>query len=211
MTPVLRQFPRSDVTQTCEKMRSVTDGSRPASSRLTWRKALPRGWRKVLAICAALVLTFAVVTARLLVWPIQGAPATADAVVLFAGPGDRIPVALQLAREHRAPVLVVSQGWMGYGGPCPAPTPGVRTICFEPSPGNTRGEAEYVGRLAQRYDWHSLILVVAPTQAVRAQLLVARCFGGHAYTVTAPVGNWPYQLAYGWGALVKAVFTHRSC
>jgi hypothetical protein len=36
-------------------------------------------------------------------------PTTVDAIVMLAGPGDRLPAALQLAREHRAPVLVVSR------------------------------------------------------------------------------------------------------
>ena len=62
-------------------------------------------------------------------------PARVSAIVMLAGPGDRLPVALQLAREHRAPVLVVSRGWQGYGGPCPPPVPGVRLICFDPDPG----------------------------------------------------------------------------
>ena len=105
---------------------------------------------QALAVVAALIVVFAAATARVLIWPVEWTPARADAIVMLAGPGDRLPVALQLAREHRAPVLVVSRGWMGYGGPCPPPTPGVRTICFDPDPGNTRGEAEYVGALARR-------------------------------------------------------------
>ena len=100
---------------------------------------------------------------------------------------------------------------MGYGGPCPPPTPGVRTICFDPDPANTKGESEFVGRLAKRYDWRSLILVVTRPQAVRAQLLMRRCFGGPAYVVAAPVSDWPYQLVYGWGALLKAMFLGRTC
>ena len=170
-------------------------------------------WRKALAVVAALIVVFAVATARVLVWPAQGAPASASAIVMLAGPGGRLPVAIQLAREHRAPVLVVSQGWMGYGGPCPAPTPGVRTICFDPNPGNTRGEAEYIGRLARQYGWRTLIIVATRPQAVRAQLLVGRCFSGATYVVTGPLplDNWPYQIAYGWGALLKAVFVVRSC
>ena len=100
---------------------------------------------------------------------------------------------------------------MGYGGPCPPPTPGVRTICFDPDPANTKGESEFVGRLAKRYDWRSLILVVTRPQAVRGQLLMRRCFGGPAYVVTAPVSDWPYQLVYGWGALLKAMFLDRTC
>jgi len=132
---------------------------------------------------------------------------------MLAGPGDRLPVALQLAAQHRAPVLVVSRGWMGYGGPCPPPTRGVRTICFDPNPGNTRGEAEYVGALARRNAWHSLIVVAIRPQAVRAQLLFSRCFSGQVYVATSPVslGDWPYQIAYGWGALVKAALAVRGC
>jgi uncharacterized SAM-binding protein YcdF (DUF218 family) len=175
---------------------------------------LLRGWRrKTLAAVAALIVVFAAVTARVLIWPVEWTPANADAIVLLAGPGDRLPVALQLAKEHRAPVLVVSRGWMGYGGPCPPPVPGVRTICFNPNPGNTRGEAEYVGALARQNAWHSLIVVAIRPQAVRAQLLFGRCFGGPVYVATGPLplDNWPYQLAYGWGALVKAALMMGSC
>jgi hypothetical protein len=180
----------------------------------TGRRGPLRGWRrKVLAVAAILFVAFASTTARVFIWPVQGAPARVNAIVMLAGPGDRLPVALRLAAEHHAPVLVVSRGWMGYGGPCPPPTPGVKTICFDPDPGDTRGEAEYVGRLARQYGWHSLLLVVTPPQAVRAQLLFRRCFSGQAYVTTAPLplGDWPYQIAYGWGAMVKAVFSGAGC
>jgi hypothetical protein len=154
-----------------------------------------------------------VVSARLFVWPAEGMPAQVDAVVMLAGPGDRLPVALRLAREHRAPVLVVSQGWMGYGGPCPSPTPGVKLICFEPDPGNTRGEAEYVGRLAGRYHWRSVVLVTNRAQDTRARLRVQRCFRGSVYVITASqaLTSVPYQVAYEWGALFKALALQTGC
>src|SRR2546430_2427480 len=104
--------------------------------------------RRLWVVVIALFVAFSAVTARLLVWPAEGMPARVSAIVMLAGPGDRMTVALRLAREHRAPMLVVSRGWRGYGGPCPPPTPGVKLICFEPNPGNTRGEAEFTGRLA---------------------------------------------------------------
>jgi hypothetical protein len=184
-------------------------GGRTASR----RPALRGRARKIVAIVAVLITLFTVLTARILIWPIQGAPARVDAIVMLAGPGNRLPAALLLAREHRAPVLVVSRGWMGYGGPCPPPTPGVKTICFEPDPGNTRGEAEYVAALARREGWHSLLIVATRPQAVRSQLLFGRCRAGQVYISTAPiaVSSWPYQIAYGWGALVKAAFLTRSC
>jgi uncharacterized SAM-binding protein YcdF (DUF218 family) len=170
-------------------------------------------WRRVLATVVAVVVAFGLVTARILVWPAQGSPARVSAVVMLAGPGDRLPVALELARQHRAPVLVVSQGWQGYGGPCPAPVPGVKLICFEPDPGTTRGEAEALGRLAKQYRWSSVVLVTTRTQDTRARIIAGRCFAGSTYVVTAPLplSSWLYEIAYGWGALFKALFVDRTC
>jgi uncharacterized SAM-binding protein YcdF (DUF218 family) len=170
-------------------------------------------WRRVLAAVAVVVLAFAAVTVRLFVWPAQGMPARVSAIVMLAGPGDRLSVALDLARQHRAPVLVVSQGQHGYGGPCPAATPGVTLVCFEPDPGNTRGEAEFVGRLAKKDHWTSVVLVTSRPQDTRARVLVGRCFGGSIYVVTGslPLSAWPYQIAYGWGALFKALVLYRTC
>jgi hypothetical protein len=159
------------------------------------------------------LLVFAAVTARLFVWPAIGMPSQVGAIVMLAGPGDRLAVALDLARQRRAPVLVVSQGQHGYGGPCPSATPGVRLICFDPDPGNTRGEAEFVGRLARAYHWISVVLVTSRAQDTRARIVVGRCFGGHVYVATGPLPlrQWPYEIAYGWAALVKALVVERSC
>jgi len=172
-----------------------------------------RTWRRVLAVLAVVVVAFGVVTARLLVWPAQGMPARVSAIVMLAGPGARTRVALELARQHRAPVLAVSRGWQGYGGPCPPPVPGVKLICFEPDPGNTRGEAEALGRLAKQYRWSSVVLVTTTFQDTRARILAKRCFGGSVYVIAAPMplSSWPYQIAYGWGALAKALVVHRAC
>lgn len=161
----------------------------------------------------ALSAVFGLITARLFVWPTQGMPARVSAIVMLAGTGNRMPVALRLAREHRAPVLVVSQGWQGYGGPCPPSVTGVTLICFSPDPGNTRGEAAFVGRLAKQYHWSSVVLVTNRTQATRAHLLMGRCFGGPIYVVTTslPLSSWPYQVTYEWGALFKALVLHQAC
>jgi uncharacterized SAM-binding protein YcdF (DUF218 family) len=177
------------------------------------RRRLPRAWRRVLVIALALVLVFAGATAWVLVWPPQGMPARVSAIVMLAGPGSRLPLALRLADEGRAPVLVVSQGFEGYGSPCPPPPAGIKLICFDPDPASTRGEAEFVGRLAKQYRWSSVVLVVSRPQATRARLLMERCFSGPVYVSTAPLAlsNWPYQIAYGWGALAKALVDHRAC
>ena len=50
-------------------------------------------------------------------------------------------------------------------------------------------------------------------QDTRARIIMGRCFSGPVYVVTAalPWDNWPYQLAYQWGALVEALVLDRSC
>jgi hypothetical protein len=169
--------------------------------------------RRALVVVAVLVALFVAATARLFIWPAQGMPPHVSAIVMLAGPGERLPVALRLAREHRAPMLVVSRGQHGYGGPCPPPTPGVKLVCFEPDPGDTRGEAEFVGQLAKQYHWRSLVLVTGPQQDTRARIRMERCFGGSVYVVTGslPLSIWPYQIAYEWAALFKALVLQRGC
>lgn len=175
-------------------------------------RSIPR-WRRAVIAAVALVVALVVATALLLVWPAQGMPSRVDAIVMLAGPGERLPLAMQFARERRASVLVVSRGQHGYGGPCPPATPGVKLICFEPDPGNTRGEAEFVGRLARKYGWHSVVLVTAREQDTRARIVMRRCFGGQVYVIAGslPLSSWPYQVAYEWGALFKALVLYRSC
>ena len=91
--------------------------------------------------------------------------------------------------------------------------PGVKLICFDPDPGDTRGEAEFVGRLAKTYHWSSVVLVTTRAQDTRARIVVGRCFSGPIYVITGslPLGSWLHQIAYEWGALFKALVLHRSC
>lgn len=191
----------------------VAHPDHPATVAPGRRRGLARGWRRALVAAAAVIVVFVLVTVRLFLWSAQGMPSQVSAIVMLAGPGNRLPVALRLAQQHRAPVLVVSQGEHGYGGPCPSATPGVRLICFDPDPGNTRGEAEFVGRLAKQYHWTSVVLVTGREQDTRARILVGRCFVGSVYVMTAslPLGSWPYQIAYEWGALFKALALVRAC
>lgn len=178
-----------------------------------WRRRIARSLRVMLYAILVLALAFAAATARVLVWPAEGMPAHVSAIVMLAGSGDRMTVALQLAREHRAQVLVVSQGYEGYGSPCPARPPGMKLICFDPNPATTRGEAEYVGQLAAKYHWTAIVIVTSRPQATRARLYFKRCFTGTVYNATGPLllHEWPTEIVYGWGALAKAVFNYQSC
>jgi hypothetical protein len=142
-------------------------------------------------------------------------PARVDAIVMMDGPGDRLGTTLSLAWAHRAPVVVISRGstYWGHGSVCAPAIPRVKVICFRPDPATTRGEAEFAGRLAQRYHWHSIALVTIRPQDTRARLRMQRCFPGRVYVVTAPfpAHEWPYEIAYEWGATLKALVLQRGC
>ena len=164
---------------------------------------------------AVIVTVISGATARLFISPAQGMPARVNAIVMMDGPGKMLSHALQLARWHRPRFLVISLGTPESGYSCPRPIAGIRLICFNPRPASTAGEAEYVGRLARKYHWRSVALVTITPQATRARLRVEWCFGGRFYVVTTPPDpsqtSWPYQLAYQWGALLKALILQPSC
>src|SRR5215472_2708434 len=130
------------------------------------------GRHRALTVILVLLLVFLVATARLFVWPATDGPAKADAVVALGGdPGQRrAHQALDLARAGYAPVAVISLGGV-RAAPCPPPVVGVQVICFRANPLDTRGEAEYVARLAHRRGWRSMIVVPEKSQSTRARLI----------------------------------------
>jgi hypothetical protein len=178
-----------------------------------------RGRRWALGLAAAaLVAAFATATALLFIWPGQGAPTRVDAIVMLDGPGDRLATAFALARQHRAPLLLISLGtpYSNPGNTCTAAdVPGVRTVCFNPKPATTRGEAEYVGKLARRFHWRSIILVTITPQITPGRIWLGRCMGAGTtvYAVAAPLpaSSWPDALVHDWGAVINAEFVQRSC
>ena len=169
--------------------------------------------RRTLVVLAAVGTAFMAATARLFVWPARGAPAHADAIVLFNGRGDRIDEAFALAYAHVAPNLLISRGSRDATNSCSPPIPGVAVTCFDPNPVTTQGEAEFAGRMAATRHWRSVILVTSRPQDTRARLRMGRCFSGRISIATAPLRkrDWPKALTYEWGALAKAMVIERAC
>jgi hypothetical protein len=182
----------------------------PAAARPSRRG---KRWRRALIAVAVIFMAVIAATARLFIWPAQGMPAHVSAIVMMDSPGDTLGVALRLARQHRAAFLVISLGTPDSGYGCPRPIPRVKLICFNPAPATTQGEAEFTGRLARKYHWDSIAVVTITPHDSRARLRVERCFAGPVYVVTAPIAltSWPYQIAYQWGALIRALVVQRGC
>jgi DUF218 domain len=170
--------------------------------------------RRVLIVLFLVVVLLAS-TARLFIWPPVDAPIHSDAVVALGGdPGQRrAHYALQLAGEGYAPVAVISLGG-NPPAPCPKhPPAGVAVICFRPNPLDTRGEAEYVAKLAARYHWNRVMVVPERSQTTRARVIFERCTSTNLsfVPVSDPVSHLPYDVIYEWAALAKAELLARSC
>jgi len=178
-------------------------------------RAVPSTTRgRIVAVAGVLVVLVAGATARLFVWPPTDRPVHVDAVVALGGdPGQRrAHQALALASAGFAPVAVISRG--GYPPvPCPRGDGRERVICFRANPLDTRGEAEYVAALAARRHWRKIIVVSERSQSTRARLLFTRCTADRVVMVPVADPGWHlvYDVAYEWGALVKALVVHRSC
>ena len=173
-----------------------------------------RYWLMGWVAAAVVVATFVTITLRVFVWPdLRPLPDRVDAIIELAGPNDdgRDQVALDLARQYRAPLLI--QSTLPDDTHCLPPPPGVTVECFHPDPDTTRGEARHIGQLAGQRHWTSVILVTTIDQAWRADLRVGRCFSGRIYNGTAdlPTRMWVRQIPYQWIATAKALTFERAC
>jgi hypothetical protein len=171
--------------------------------------------RRLLGAAGVLLLgVWGSLSAVLFVWPSLDAvkDVRADAILVMGGPGPRLQVALKLAKEHAAPVMLVSVPSVRWN--CPdLDVPDVQVECFRPDPFTTQGEARYAAGQARLHGWNSLIVVSSVPQATRARLRVKRCFSGNVKVVAArpSLARWAYSVIYEWGALLKALVWQRSC
>jgi uncharacterized SAM-binding protein YcdF (DUF218 family) len=164
-----------------------------------------------LVIAVVLVVGAIALNLRLFVFPASSTPAHADAVVVLAGgDGERLDRGLELIRQGVSSNLVVSTGPDALCGA----QHDFAVYCFLPHPDDTRGEAEAIGRIAQREGWEHLVLVTSDYHATRARLLLGRCFSGTIDVSAARSSHAPLPLlsaiAHEWGGLIESAI-HRDC
>jgi hypothetical protein len=190
----------------------TTELSGPTSPRPGERSSRKR-WLIVLSVLAALMLLFIAASAYLFVWPPTNRPHHVDAILSLNGSdeGAREGRAVSLAEQGYAPVLIFSLGRSQHV-PCPS-VPRVQVVCFEPDPGTTLGEVKWASDYARAHGIHSMMIVPATAQAVRARFLAERCFSGQVTVVPAsqPAGSVPYSVVYEWAALTRALVLYRNC
>ncbi|TDE07487.1 YdcF family protein [Jiangella asiatica] len=171
----------------------------------------PGGKRRRAVIAAAVLLVLLAVEARLFVFPHADTPAPADAIIVFAGPGERTAYGWDLARDGLAPVVVVS---IHDPGLCEPVDDSPEEICVVPSPPTTRGEARMLAGLARERDWDHVVVVTSASQSLRAELRIERCYDGRVDMVTVRedgLFQQLYRVVYENGALLKALLSQRGC
>lgn len=172
-----------------------------------------RLWLAGLGALLVLVAVFVGATLWLTVYPATDEPTHADGILSLNGSQEeaRAALAVSLAKQGYAPVLLFSQGGQGTDTSCPK-VPRVSVVCFVDVSNNTRGEAEWAGQYATHHEWRSLLIVPGRSQATRARLLTERCFSGRV-TVVPTAGPRPAlsDIIHQWGGLIDALFVHRGC
>jgi hypothetical protein len=159
-------------------------------------------------------VVFVAATLALFIYPSTDQPRHVDGILSLNGHGEqaREALAVSLAEKGYAPVLLFSQGSVANNTPCPK-VPRVSVVCFADLTDNTRGEARWAGRYAERHHWHSLMIVPSRTQATRARLLVERCFPGQVVVVPSaePLWDTPRDVFHEWGGVLGALSFYRGC
>ena len=162
-------------------------------------------------VVTLLLAALVAVNLRLFVWPSTDAVEPADAVVVLAGgDGERIDRGLELVQQGVAPTLALS---FGPDRLCGSEQP-FDVVCFRPSPEDTRGEAEAIGRIAAERGWTNLVLVTSTPHVTRARMLLERCYSGTLQVTDATprqdVPGWLVAIAHEWGGLAESI-VERDC
>ena len=156
------------------------------------------------------------------VWFVAPATATvesaesADAVVVFAGGGDRLETAVELMERGLAANLVIPNGESSDVEDedlCDdAP---FAVFCPETATIDTRGEAQTIGLLAAELGWERLIAVTSTYHIHRATYQLKLCHDGPVQAVSAGHGidsdALATQVVHEWAGTLAAMTFQRAC
>src|SRR5438105_3217576 len=168
----------------------------------------------LLKLVALAVLVWGLAVSLIFAVDHGGRPVRADAVLVLVGSKTRLPVGLRLVRQGYAPLLVVLTGGRTKleRRVCSGRLT-VRVVCFIAVPSSTRGEAEFIGRLAQRRGLRRIDVVTSQFHVFRARIVIERCYHGELRMVGAQQEWWklPWFAATETAKLAYQLVVARSC
>jgi uncharacterized SAM-binding protein YcdF (DUF218 family) len=141
----------------------------------------------------------------------------ADAIVVLGGEHDgREAYGLKLAEQGYAHTVLLSNPygqWDAVMKKACRPRADIDVICRAPKPSTTRGEAMMARELAEKNDWHKVIVVSWRYHLPRARKIFEQCFTSPTRSVVMrdvprhypfSVAQWQYTYLYQYGGWVKA-------
>jgi uncharacterized SAM-binding protein YcdF (DUF218 family) len=169
------------------------------------------------------VMLWAVTGLFLYVVPAVDAPRHADVLFVLAPQGDRTRYAEQLMDQGYAGTLAISapRDTAGSSALCNEKR-AYKTVCFDPDPVTTQGEARALQSLSEEHGWKSADVLTAQFHVTRARVLLQRCYTGDlgmiAYRQELPLlvlphvgqSSWAYHYVYETAAFVK-VALNQDC
>ena len=142
---------------------------------------------------------------------------TADAVVVFAGSGERTETALELMERGVAPNLVIPNGRsddIEDRDLCDRAA-SFQVYCPDSETIDTMGEAQAIGRLAEERGWSSLIAVTSSYHVHRATYQLGLCYDGLVQVVASNRSidrdDLVASMAHEWVGTIAAMTVQRAC
>jgi uncharacterized SAM-binding protein YcdF (DUF218 family) len=167
----------------------------------------------ILSVCAILIAAL-IAGLPVYVLPQEDHPRRADAILILGGPDyRRYGYGFNLGAEGWAPTVVVSNP-NGADDPylskyCATPHREFTLVCFVPDPETTKGEGRELRRLAERYGWHTVIVVTIRPHISRARFILEQCFDGELVMVALPVQpsilEWAFHYVYQTAGYARAM------
>ncbi|MGO4145623.1 YdcF family protein [Paenarthrobacter sp. YAF11_1] len=165
----------------------------------------------VVAACFMAALLWLTAAFQFFYNPPQATPHRTDAIVVLGGMSkERLPVAQKLQQKLDIPVLVISTTGLAGNAEgdalCQEESGDSDLVCFQPSPLNTRGEAEVLRALIAEHGWKSVTVVTSDYHVMRAGTLIGQCTSAEVQMVGSQpdlsAGSWLDRFVVETGGLI---------
>lgn len=180
---------------------------------VTRRRAIPAAMTSIVLLLFCNGASGTIIFAHARVDPL----ARVDAIVILGGEHDgREPYGLELAERGYTDTVLISNPHGRNDAVMKTvcqPRRDIRVICQRPAPMTTRGEAMMARKLAEKYGWHSIIVVSWRYHLPRARRIFDQCFSAPGRSVIMrdvprsypfSVALWQFTYLYQYGGWVKA-------
>lgn len=168
------------------------------------------------ATTLVVLFTLIIASVAYVMMPVDDEVGDVDAVIsLGGGAVRRVELALQIADENDAALVLSSDAGIWSGGRAGVTCDMADVICTHPEPETTAGEARRMHELAREYDWDRIAVATESFHTNRSRMLFRQCFGDDVDVVgistSASLGDEVYRWSREFGGRVAGATIRRAC